>query len=461
MKQARRISPFLTNVCISVVICGLLAMIPLKSHAQSVYADFNGDGYSDLAVSVAGEDIGSITDAGAVNVIYGSGSGLTSSGDQIWHQDRPGIEGACEAYDNFGSALATGDFNGDGYSDLAIGVSFEDVESITNAGVVNVIYGSASGLTSSGDQIWHQDSPGIEGACEAGDDFGSALTAGDFDHDGYADLAIGVSGEDVESITNAGAVNVIYGSASGLTSSGDQIWHQDSTGIEGACEAGDWFGGALAAGDFDHDGYADLAIGVSFEDVESITGAGAVNVIYGSASGLTSSGDQIWHQDSPGIEGACEAGDDFGGALTAGDFDHDGYADLAIGVAGESVGSITDAGAVNVIYGSASGLTSSGDQIWHQDSPGIEGACEAYDYFGGHALVTGDFDHDGYADLAIGVSFEDVESITDAGAVNVIYGSYIGLTSSGNQIWHQNSPGIEDACEVYDLFGGGIPIYIE
>jgi hypothetical protein len=414
--------------------------------------DFNGDGKDDLAIGVPREDVPGATNAGAANVMYGSNTGLTSTGDQIWHQDSAGIEGVAQTSDGFGTSLAVGDFNGDGKDDLAIGVSGEDLPGVTNAGAVNVMYGSNTGLTSTGDQIWHQDSAGIEGVAQASDGFGNSIAVGDFNGDGKDDLAIGGSGEDVGAIVNAGAVNVMYGSNTGLTSTGDQIWHQDSAGIEGVAQTSDGFGTSLAVGDFNGDGKDDLAIGVSGEDLPGVTNAGAVNVMYGSNTGLTSTGDQIWHQDSAGIEGVAQASDGFGNSIAVGDFNGDGKDDLAIGGSGEDVGAIVNAGAVNVMYGSNTGLTSTGDQIWHQDSAGIEGVAQTSDGFG-TSLAVGDFNGDGKDDLAIGVSGEDVPGATNAGAVNVMYGSNTGLTSIGDQIWHQDSAGIEGVAQAYDAFG--------
>src|SRR4029453_2021450 len=105
--------------------------------------------------------------------------------------------------------------------------------------------------------------------------------------------------------------------------------------------------------------YGDLAIGGPYEDVEAIDSAGAVNVIYGSAGGLSATAvpDQFWSQASFGVEEIAEAGAQFGAALACGDFNNDGYADLAVGVPYESVGDVSDAGGVNVIYGSAGGLS--------------------------------------------------------------------------------------------------------
>ena len=88
--------------------------------------------------------------------------------------------------------------------------------------------------------------------------------------------------------------------------------------MEGIAEANDEFGSALAAGDFNADGFTDLVIGVPGEDA-SATGDGRVGVIYGSAGGLsaTATPDQFWGQDTPNVEDAAEASDYFGGALAA------------------------------------------------------------------------------------------------------------------------------------------------
>jgi hypothetical protein len=214
-----------------------------------------------------------------------------------------------EPGDSFGAALAAGDFNGDGRADLAVGVAEEN----NSSGVVQVLYGSAaSGLTATGSQLWSQNSPGIAGGAEFGDLFGADLAAGDFNGDGRADLAVGALGEN----DFAGVVHVLYGAAaSGLTAAGSQLWSQDSPGIEGVAEASDLFGDALAAGDFNGDGRADLAIGAPGEN----NARGVVHVLYGAAaSGLSATGSQLWSQDSPGIAGVAEARDFFGNSLAAG-----------------------------------------------------------------------------------------------------------------------------------------------
>jgi FG-GAP repeat len=206
------------------------------------------------------------------------------------------------------------DFNGDGAADLAIGAPGEN----NSAGAVHVLYGSApTGLTATGSQLWWQDSPGIAGDTEPGDEFGSALTAGDFNGDTQADLAIGAPGEN----GFAGLVHVLYGSEpAGLTATGSQVWSQNSPGIAGGSEPDDIFGEALAAGDFNGDGAADLAIGAPGEN----DFAGLAHVLYGSAAGLTATGSQAWSQNSPGIADVAEASDVFGETLAAGTLSIDG-----------------------------------------------------------------------------------------------------------------------------------------
>jgi disulfide bond formation protein DsbB len=406
---------------------GLQTTGPAASET-ALRADFNGDGAADLAIGAPGEN----SSSGVVHVLYGSGTGLAATGSQLWSQDSPGIAGGAEAGDIFGFALAVGDFNGDTRADLAIGAPGEN----SFAGVVHVLYGSGTGLTATGSQLWSQDSPGIAGVAEAGDGFGLALAVGDFNGTAPADLAIGAPDEN-----SVGVVHVLYGSGTGLAAAGSQLWSQDSPGIAGGAEAGDAFGLALAVGDFNGDTRADLAIGAPAEN----SFAGVVHVLYGSGTGLTATGSQLWSQDSPGIAGAAEPGDEFGEALAVGDFNGDTRADLVIGAPGEN----SFAGVVHVLYGAAVGLTTAGSQLWSQDSPGIAGGAEAGDGFG-FALAVGDFNGDTRADLAIGALGEN----SFAGVVHVLYGAAtVGLAATGSQLWSQDSPGIAGAAEAGDAFG--------
>jgi FG-GAP repeat len=319
-------------------------------------------------------------------VLYGTASGLIGVGGQIFTQDTPGVGSAAEPDDNFGYALASGDFDSEGFADLAIGAPGEDVGTLDRGGAVNILPGSGGGLTGTGSQLFTQNSPGVPGGTELGDNLGLALTSNDFNSDSFADLAIG-SAEDVGTVEDAGAVNVLPGSAGGLTGVGSQSFTQNSPGVPGDPQESDGFGSfALAAGDFDSDSFADLAVGVS-EDP-----GGAVNVLPGSGGGLTGVGSQSFTQDSLGVPDSVELGDAFGDALAAGDFDSDSFADLAVGVLGEDVDAFQDAGAVNLLPGSAGGLTGVGSQLFTQDSPGVPDGIEFDDFFGSALAASGPSD---------------------------------------------------------------------
>jgi hypothetical protein len=207
------------------------------------------------------------------------------------------------------------DFNHDGADDLAIGAPFERVAGLVAAGAAHVLYGSASGLTGTGSQVWTQDSPGVPDTAESGDNFGVALASGDFDHDGFADLAVGAPLESVGGVTLAGAVSILPGSASGLTSVGGRLFTQ----VGGAPEPDDRRGFPLAAGDFNGNGVTDLAVSAPSEDVGSVVDAGTVSVLDGAAGGLTTTGGRLFTKYSSGIEGNASERDQFGRALTTGD----------------------------------------------------------------------------------------------------------------------------------------------
>ena len=143
------------------------------------------------------------------------------------------------------------DFDGDGHADLAVGAPSDSVAGQDAAGAVSVLYGDSGGLTARRHQQFTQASPGVSGAPEPGDRFGATLVAGDFDGDGYADLAVGVPGEGTIAGARVGVVQILHGSPHGLIGHGEPPWWQGRAGVKGTAEGEDNFAVALAAGDFD------------------------------------------------------------------------------------------------------------------------------------------------------------------------------------------------------------------
>ena len=181
--------------------------------------DFDDDGYHDLAIGSPGEDLGLNgvrTDSGAVTVLYGSFSGLTHQGAQNWHYNSGGVSGGLQADARFGAATACGDFDGDGYDDLAIGAPGKDRNSRQGTGAVTILYGTPGGLQAFSNNLFDMGSPGVLEVPDPGAGFGSVLASGDFNGDGYADVAVGAPDKARNGQAAAGIVVVLLGSANGI-----------------------------------------------------------------------------------------------------------------------------------------------------------------------------------------------------------------------------------------------------
>lgn len=250
-----------------------------------------------------------------------------------------------------------------------------------------MIFGTASGLSNTTNQVWSQGHSTIEGAAEQDDNFGSTLVAGSFNADTPDDLAIGVPLEDTAGQTDDGAVHVLFGSVSGLSDVGDLLFTQSTAGLKTFPESEDHFGQSLAVGQFGVGFQDGLVIGIPGEDLEGIgvVDAGALVIFDATTTGPDPTSSLLVSQADANIEGLAENDDVFAYALSVGDYDHNGVDDIAIGVPNEDIGTIMDAGAANVFYDVFSVANS---QIWYQGITPVAVEPQVSGLPNGHALLS-------------------------------------------------------------------------
>lgn len=408
--------------------------------------DFNRDGFDDLAIGIPLENYtgGEIWGPGAVQVHYGRNGTFPGFGSKFFTQNTAGIPGDEHPGDAFGLSLACGDFNGDSFDDLAIGSPGDEVSGGIGLGDgrITILPGFAGGLASDFAYSIDQNTSGIDGSAEKDDLFGWSLAAGDFDGDGFTDLAVGVIGED-----NAGVVQILFGSASGLNGARDLFWYDEN--LSGTREAQDEFGAVLAAGDFDGDGFDDLAIGGPLEEAGESGGSvnsGEVKIAYGAAGGPGAfpTRTQRFTQNSfPGAHETAQQGDRFGAALAVGDFNHDGFDDLAMAAPNEGIATAGGQdGHVTVVQGTSTGLNLFLSRGLIAGSTGFPGDVNEHNKNFGWSLATGDFDGDGHDDLAIGSPYENPAGLGDAGAQTILYGALFadGFGTGDRFVWSPTSP---------------------
>lgn len=291
----------------------------------------------ELWVGAPRRDVGGAADAGAIerfslHLIPETGR-IEVQHEQTVRQGTATMPGtAAEANDRFGEVLAGAEHG------VIVGVPHEDVGSAVDAGMVTMIDFSRG--TYRGVRTISQSTRGIPGTAEAGDRFGAALTP--------CAHAIGVPGEDVGRIEDAGAVQELRGCTPSKLLPG-RLLTQDSAGVPGSAEAGDRFGSAVAELLSTEDHPA-LFIGSPGEDVGAVKDAGSVAGEY-SCEVEDACGWRLWTQGS-GLAGAPEAGDAFGSALGLRQiYRTEGASTLhettlpLMGAPGEDLGSAKDAGA--------------------------------------------------------------------------------------------------------------------
>jgi chitodextrinase len=346
--------------------------------------DINKDGFNDVLVGAPkADDSAEWTrlHAGSVTLLYGHSDGNSGYSNRTFY--------GSTKKSLYGSAVALGDLNNNGYAEIIIGAPKDDdvTNKLIDAGSVKVI-------DSNGAQIQK-----YYGAASK-DYFGSSIAIGKINNDANGDVIVGSPNADdkankhidagevaVFSSTTAAEVHRQYGAAAKI-----------------------YFGKSVASFDINNDGRDDVLAGSPGESNPNgaLKNAGSVRVLSGMG----------FAQLTKKYGAVAKA--NLGNSVAAGDVNGDGYADIIAGASNDDKPAakiIKDAGSVTIWSGN--GYAQIGSTLYG-------GASK--DYFGA-AVSAGDINSDGKADLIIGIPGFDVPAtptikiIKDAGAVHVASGA--------------------------------------
>ncbi|MEW5734292.1 MAG: hypothetical protein AB1921_05535 [Thermodesulfobacteriota bacterium] len=429
----------------NVAILGASAGDGLTEDGCIASGDVNGDGVADLVIGARHADPGGRADAGAVYIVYGSGSlggsiDLGASGQNVIIKGDQADTGITN-----GGALSLGDLNGDGMDDIAFGGR---TEAPFGAGAAYIVYGSGS-LPDSIDINAGAQNLTVLGAsaddCLTGD---GAIRLGDVNGDGIDDLLLGAYGANPEGRDAAGEVYVVYGSPA-LSGTVNLRAGAEDLRIKGpAADSRLSYQGSLFAEDVNGDGVMDIVVGASSDDPEDREGAGSLYIVYGSDSlpgviDIGLGGQNVWIKGSSAGDMLTDTR-----ALAFGDVNGDGTSDLLFGSWRVSPSGHTQAGETYVVYGSDSlpptlDLNAGAEDV---SIPGISAGDRLTSHpvatSNGGAIQTGDFNHDGVTDILLGAYGADgpSEGRAGAGEAYVVFGKSPSVTATKKTKDHAGNP---------------------
>ncbi len=366
-----------------------------RAHAI-VTGDFNRDGSLDVAIGAPDADFvpqapaAARPNAGAVYILFGksvfpAGTIIDTS---LTATNQPDVKifGAA-ADDNLGFALAAGDVNGDGGTDLIMGVPGFDpstgspAATQTNAGAVHILFGATSLTPKIIDLSTANPTNVVIFGEHSGDRFGSAIAVGDVTGGtpAVADLLVGAPASTgpapVASARADGGAAFLLNGGDDLNNAGATIKTIDLGSTPAAVRiygnAGSQLGTSVATGDINSGGAPDIIVGAPKANRPNTGGdiaeTGAVFAIFGGANitptppATSKLFDINTTQQSVSIYGES-AGDHLGASVATGNIRGGGVIDLIMGAPeadGPSEGR-SNAGEAYILAGST-GLSTPND----------------------------------------------------------------------------------------------------
>jgi len=297
--------------------------------AVSAAGDVNGDGFEDFLIGATGADGPTESNpfAGEAYIVFGQGSGWPGSFDP---DSLDGTNGATvfgvNNVDSLGVATAGGDINGDGISDIIVGVPNEDDS--------YVIFGQETWPASISPTAL-DGSNGFRIFIDNGmytDVAGRALSTGDVNGDGFDDVIVGAwlgDGDD-DDHDDSGEAYVVFGMAGGFSASVDLAALDGSVGVRFIVNEDDYNAGRSVSliGDVNGDGMNDFVIGAPGADYDT----GAAYVVFGQETWpATVDLRDLDGSDGLRIDGVAAEGVAGQAVSTAGDVNGDGFDDIIIG----------------------------------------------------------------------------------------------------------------------------------
>ena len=421
--------------------------------------DLDGNGVNDIVVGSNEDTLGSTADYGSVSLFY-----LGSDGSPInQHQIKKGLNGFVGTHNlqftEFGSSVENiGDLNGDGHTDLAVGM-WQSAAGGTNKGGIYILFLDNNQQVID-EKFIAQGHSGMGIGLSNHGFFGASMSrVGDLNGDGVVDLAVGARGFDSPGPVgaNTGALVVLILNSDGTVQSyqiHNSITYRDTRILT----QGEGFGVSMdQLGDINGDGNVELLIGsFDYNPYGSVANRGAFYI-----ASLDATGDiaqmRKYGTGQGGMIHALAAGTNARYVTRYADSDGDGLDEVLLG----AIGLNGEGGFLHLKYDFLNeqplGLTR-----WYQKITPYSGIASGgtgpgnlgNENFGRSCSPIGDFNQDGFTDYVVGANHDNTGG-SDRGAVHIVYGNVNGATLSSVEI-NSSTTNFTGYLDNFDIFGTSV-----